>query len=103
VFSSPELTVSAVFSWLRDAAIIYGILKIVWNSRGIYQGFKDFKTAILSHMKKMEGFAYRAETNHFKHMEEYLYLIAKDRNLITIMPPDAVGANDVEPPENQDV
>jgi hypothetical protein len=98
VLISPELTVTAVFSWLRDAAIVYGVFKAVWNTRGWYQAAKDFKQCILEHMSTMEGFAHRAEVNHFRHMEEYLYKIAKDRNLIAVLPRERVDADDVEPP-----
>jgi hypothetical protein len=53
-------------------------------------------------MLKMEVFTHRVETNHMKHIETYLYKIAKDRNLITILPPDSVEADDVPPPEDLD-
>jgi hypothetical protein len=102
MYVDPELTVSTFLGWVRDATIIFGVVAIGWKSRGIVEDVKGFATLVRTHMLKMEVFTHRVETNHMKHIETYLYKIAKDRNLITILPPDSVEADDVPPPEDLD-
>jgi len=99
--SSPALDITYVVSVLRDLGIFGTVLFVGWNARGVFQDMKDFTSTIRKHMTKMEGFAYRVETNHMKHMERYLYQMAKDRNITSLMDPDLVAeiTEPVAPPE----
>jgi hypothetical protein len=103
VASSPVLDISYVVSVLRDLGIFVTVLIVGWNARSWFQDVKDFTTSISRHMTKMEGFAYRMEHNHAKHIQEYLYQIAKDRNIITVMDPEIIAdvTDPVDPPENE--
>src|ERR1700690_1750979 len=102
MYADPEMTVSTLLSWARDGVIILSIVTFGWKVRGVFQDAKDFISAIRKHMLKMEHFAYRLEMNHLKHMELYLYKLAKDRNLITMVDPLFVESDDVPPPDNSD-
>lgn len=100
--NNPEQVISYVISWARDLAIFGGTIVFGWKARDIFQDMKDFVNEIRQHMKRMDAFALRLETNHLKHMEEYLYVLAKDRNLITVVKSNEVQVNDVDPPESVD-
>lgn len=98
--TSPEQAVSFALMWLRDLGIFGVVLTFGWKSRDVWQDVKEFTGAVRTHMKKMEGFAYRTETNHMRHMERYLYQMAKDRNITSLVDPDLIAevTEPVEPP-----
>ena|ERR1700722_9449601 len=102
--NSPAETISLALAWLRDLTIFGFVLLAGWKSRDLWQDVKDFTTTIRAHMKKMERFAYVVEHNHMKHMQQYLFQIAKDRNIITVLPEQTIEeiTDPVEPPEDED-
>ena len=102
MFVDPGTEVSVVLSWIRETAIIGGILVFGWRARGVFQTVKDFATSIQKHMQIMEAFALRMEMNHLRHIERYLFKLAKDRNLIAVVDPNLVAFDDVQPPEDVD-
>lgn len=102
--TSPAQAVSFVLTWLRDLSIFGVVLMFGWKSRDLWQDVKDFANAVRAHMKKMEGFALRVENNHMRHMERYLYQMAKDRNITSVVDPDLIAqvTEPVEPPEEDE-
>ena len=102
MFVDPGTEVSVVLSWIRETAIISGIVVFGWRARGVFQTVKDFATSIQKHMQIMEAFALRMEMNHLRHIERYLFKLAKDRNLIAVVDPNLVAFDDVQPPEDVD-
>ena len=100
MFVDPSNAVTTALAWIREASIICGIVVVGWHARGVYQTANDFVDSVKSHMKTMEGFALRMETNHIKHIEQYLYLLAKGK--LVLSEPDLVSAEDVRPPDPPD-
>jgi len=98
MFVDPSTAITDALVWIREIAVISGIAIFGWKARDSWQDVKDFSSAVRSHMLKMEGFAQRVESNHMRHMERYLYVIAKDRNKTAIVEPELVAFNDVPPP-----
>jgi hypothetical protein len=100
MFLNSEPAVTAILSWLRDTGILVAIMVFGWKARGIFQAVEDFTDSIREHMMKMEAFAARMEANHLRHIEQYLYRIARDRNQVALVSPEAVAAEDIQPPED---
>lgn len=100
MFVDPGAEVSVILTWIREIAIISGIVVFGWHARGAFQTVKDFAASIQKHMEIMESFALRVETNHLRHIEKYLYKMAKDRNRVSLVDPDLVAFEDVQPPED---
>ena len=99
MFVDPGTEVSVVLSWIRETAIISGIVVFGLHARGAFQTVKDFATSIQKHMQIMEAFSLRMEMNHINHIERYLYHLAKDRNRVSLVNPDLVAIDEIEPPE----
>jgi hypothetical protein len=97
--STPAQDISYVISWIRDLGIFGIVLTIGWNARAWFQEAKDFTVTIRQHMVKMEHFAFVMENNHAKHIQQYLYLIAKDRNVTSLVDPNLVSYDPMPPPE----
>lgn len=97
--TSAAQTISYVISWARDLGVFGVTIVIGWNARGIYQKIDDFTTDIRDHMKRMDAFAVRMETNHLKHMESYLYRLAKSCQEIA---PSMAMPEDLDPPQEVD-
>src|ERR1700678_1728105 len=104
MYVDPAVGVTEVLSWLREVAIIGGIVTFGWKARGMYQTVDEFACSITNHMKRMERFAVRMETNHLRHIESYLYHLAKESGLPTYPEPSAseaiIEAAELDPPEN---
>lgn len=96
-----QTDVTTILAWARELAIIGGILVFGWKARDAFQNIVDFQKCITDFMRDMRGFAHRVESNHIRHIEEYLFKIAKDRNIITVVPPDVVETDDVDPPQEE--
>ena len=106
MFVDPAVGVTEVLSWLREVAVIGGIITFGWKARGMYQTVDDFAESITKHMQRMERFAVRMETNHLRHIESYLYHLAKDAGRPTYDEPSAseslIEEAEMEPPQNVD-
>lgn len=105
MFVDPTLAVTDALLWIRELGTIGLIILVGWNARAGFQFVKDFyksaqhfMSTVQVHMSTMEAFAKRVESNHMKHMEQYLYKIAKDRNITSLVAPVAVEEDDLEPP-----
>jgi hypothetical protein len=79
--NTPAQEISYVIGWVRDLGIFGFVLVVGWNARSIFQEVKDFTKDIRGHMKRMEKFAFRMETNHIRHIELYLCALAKNQGL----------------------
>jgi hypothetical protein len=97
--------VSAVLQWLRELAVIGAIIVFGWHARSAFQYVKDFTTEIREHIKRMDAFVIRVESNHLRHIEDYLYRLAKDRNITAVVDPGYIAMNHettdkLEPPDS---
>lgn len=77
MFVAPDIAITEVLAWIRELAVITGIVLFGWNARKVYQFFVDaydgakcFMGDVRLHMKIMEGFALRVEHNHLSHIEK---------------------------------
>ena len=100
MYVDPELTVSAILSWLRDAGILVAIAVFGWKARGAFQEVSDFANLIRNHMVRMEAFVVDVKSNHLFHIEQYLYDIAKDRNQVSLINPGAAVVEERVLPPN---
>lgn len=105
MFVDPGTAVTTALAWIREISIICGIVVVGWRARGVYQTVDNFVEAVKTHMKtmegfalRMEGFALRAETNHLKHIEQYLYRLVINGPR-PISNPDLVAAEEIQPPD----
>jgi hypothetical protein len=103
MFSPPEIEVTAVLQWIREISIIGGILIFGWKARDIFQNVKDFTDAIRKHMTTMEAFAVRMETNHLRHIETCVRLIAarNNKNDAALLASDFSGAEASASPSDE--
>jgi hypothetical protein len=105
MLNDPQFTfepVLAVLQWIRELAVIGVIIVFGWRARGVFEYGKNFSDDIRKHMKRMDSFAVRVEANHLRHIEQYLYHLAKNRN-ITVDPESQITvseATELEPPED---
>ena len=97
MFVDPGTAVTTALAWIRETSIICGIVVVGWHARGVYQTADDFVESVKTHMKTMEGFAFRMETNHLKHIEQYLYRLANEQRPTS--EPDLVAAEEIQPPD----
>ena len=101
----PQFTaqpVLAILEWIRELAIIGSIIIFGWKARDAFQSVKDFTSGINAHMTRMDAFAVRVESNHLRHIEQYLYHLAKNRNR-TVAPESKFmvsEAVELEPPDD---
>lgn len=63
-------SLTTLFAWLRDGAIIYAIFKVVFGIGAYWQKAVAFFKRFETHMDVMERFAEEAVTNHFTHLEQ---------------------------------
>ena len=98
--NTPAQEISYVISWVRDLGIFGFVLVVGWNARSIFQEVKDFTKDIRGHIKRMEKFAFRMETNHIRHIELYLRAIARNQGLD--LPIEPAISDDVQALLNED-
>lgn len=110
MFVDPTTAVSVALVWIRELGTI-GLIAIVgWNARAgfqfikdAYTDWKDFTSAVRTHMHKMEIFAYNVESNHMRHMEDDLAAIAGRRpKIFDRTDPNLEPIVEVAPPESDD-
>lgn len=72
--AQPDVT--TVLAWMRECAIIIGILVFGWKARDSFQAIVDFKNCVTEFMIDMRQFAHSVETNHLEHIQKALEKIA---------------------------
>lgn len=72
MFADPNLEVTTILGWLREVTIITGVVIFGWKARGALQPAIDFVDDIRAFMLESREFMKVVQTNHLKHIEQYL-------------------------------
>lgn len=80
VLNPDAISVGQVLSMVRDGGLIVGVLTIVWKARGWLEASLQFLDRVTKHMAFVEATLTTLTTNHLRHIQQDLHLLARDRD-----------------------